>query len=315
MSVKVITKFPDMEDFSYNYRQWNRQFVEQNIILNGKFSYLYYPEHWTTLSLKFAFGGSEQYILGNMKYGVQDNMYLILNRDSIYQSLIDSDKPVESLTLNFTAEFVEDVFYSSFNSDEYLLDFPEVRDRYPVNFFQKLYNTDGILSTYINNIRLALKNNNYDTDMLNEILHGILEHTFRSQLTESKTADELQSVKRSTRVELFNRLNKAKDYIESNYHESIDLDMLSKVSSLCPHHFLRKFKSYTGVSPHQFLKSVRLEKARIMLESTNSSITEICLNCGYESLSSFSFLFKKTYKTSPEGYRKNYGKKVNFQIM
>ncbi len=315
MSVKVITKFPDMDDFSYNYRRWNRQFVEQNIILNGKFSYLYYPEHWTTLSLKFAFGGSEQYILGNMKYGVQDNMYLILNRDSIYQSLIDSDKPVESLTLNFTAKFVEDVFYSSFNSDEYLLDFPEVRDRYPVNFFQKLYNTDGILSTYINNIRLDLKNNNYDTDKLNEILHSILEHTFRSQLTESKTADELQSVKRSTRVELFNRLNKAKDYIESNYHESIDLDMLSKVSSLCPHHFLRKFKSYTGVSPHQFLKSVRLEKARIMLESTNSSITEICLNCGYESLSSFSFLFKNTYKTSPESYRKNYGKKVNFQIM
>lgn len=315
MSVKVITKFPDMDDFSYNYRRWNRQFVEQNIILNGKFSYLYYPEHWTTLSLKFAFGGSEQYILGNMKYGVQDNMYLILNRDSIYQSLIDSDRPVESFTLNFTAKFVEEVFYSSFNSDEYLLDFPEVRDRYPVNFFQKLYNTDGILSTYINNIRLALKNNNYDTDMLNEILHSILEHTFRSQLTESKTADELQSVKRSTRVELFNRLNKAKDYIESNYHESIDLDMLSKVSSLCPHHFLRKFKSYTGVSPHQFLKSVRLEKARIMLESTNSSITEICLNCGYESLSSFSFLFKNTYKTSPESYRKNYGKKVNFQIM
>ena len=124
MSVKVITKFPDMDDFSYNYRRWNRQFVEQNIILNGKFSYLYYPEHWTTLSLKFAFGGSEQYILGNMKYGVQDNMYLILNRDSIYESLINSDKPVESLTLNFTAKFVEDVFYSSFNSDEYLLDFP-----------------------------------------------------------------------------------------------------------------------------------------------------------------------------------------------
>ena len=315
MSVKVITKFPDMDDFSYNYRRWNRQFVEQNIILNGKFSYLYYPEHWTTLSLKFAFGGSEQYILGNMKYGVQDNMYLILNRDSIYQSLIDSDKPVESLTLNFTANFVEDVFYSSFNSDEYLLDFPEVRDKYPVNFFQKLYASDSVLSAYINNIRLAVKSNTYDTDTLNEILHGILEHTFRSQLTASKIADELKSVKRSTRIELFNRLNKAKDYIESNYHEPIDLDMLSRVSSLCPHHFLRKFKSYLGVSPYQYLKSVRLEKARIMLESTNSSITEICLNCGYESLSSFSFLFKKTYNFSPESYRNAFYKKVNFQIM
>jgi len=315
MSVKVITKFPDMDDFSYNYRRWNRQFVEQNIILNGKFSYLYYPEHWTTLSLKFAFGGSEQYILGNMKYGVEDNMYLILNRDATYQSLIDSVTPVESLTLNFTAKFVEDVFYSSFNSDEYLLDFPEVRDKYPVNFFQKLYHTDSILNIYVNNILSSVRGRNHDTDKLNEILHGILEHTFRTQLTASKEANELKSVKRSTRIELFNRLNKAKDYIESNYHEAIDLDKLSKVSSLCQHHFIRKFKSYTGVSPYQFLKQTRLKKARVLLENTGFSVTEICQNCGYESLSSFSFLFKNTFKTSPENYRKVHGKKVNFQIM
>ena len=313
MSVKVITQFPDMNDFSYNYRQWNRQFVEQNIILNGKFSYLYYPEHWTTLSLKFAFGGSEQYILGNMKYGVQDNTYLILNRDATYQSLINSDKPVESLTLNFTASFVEDVFYSSFNSDKYLLDFPEVRDKYPVNFFQKLYASDSVLNAYINIIRLAVKSNTYDTDTLNEILHGILEHTFRSQLTASKKADELNSVKRSTRIELFNRLNKAKDYIESNYHEAIDLDMLSRVSSLCPHHFLRKFKSYTGVSPYQHLKQTRLTKAKTLLENTSLSVTEICQDCGYESLSSFSFLFKKTYNLSPENYRNLNRKKSIFK--
>jgi len=313
MSVKVITQFPNMDDFRFNNRRWNRQFVEQNIILNGKFSYLYYPEHWTTLSLKFAFGGSEQYILGNMKYGVQDNMYLILNRDATYESLIDSIKPVESLTLNFTAKFVEDVFYSTFNSDKYLLDFPEVRDKYPVNFFQKLYATDGVMSTYINNIRYVVNSKNCDTNMLNEILHGILEHTFRTQLDASKKADELSSVKRSTRIELFNRLNKAKDYIESNCNEAIDLDMLSKVSSLCPHHFLRKFKSYAGVSPYQYLKQIRLTKAKALLENTSLSVTEICQDCGYESLSSFSFLFKKTYNLSPENYRNLNRKKSIFK--
>lgn len=303
MSVKVITQFPDLEDFRFNNRQWNRQFVEQNVILNGRFSYLYYPEHWTTLSLKFAFGGSEQYILGNMKYGVRDNTYLILNRDSIYQSLIDSDSPVESFTLNFTAKFVEDVFYSTFNNDEYLLDFPEVRDKYPVNFFQKLYHTDITLGSYVNSIRFALKSGYHDTVMLNELMHGILEHTFRVQLAASKKADELRSVKRSTRIELFNRLNKAKDYIISNCHEPIDLDILSKVSSLCTHHFLRQFKSYTGLSPYQFLKQTRLAKARSLLENTSLSVTEICQDCGYESLSSFSFLFKNTYNLSPENYR------------
>jgi len=208
---------------------------------------------------------------------------------------------------------VEDVFYSSFNSDKYLLDFPEVRDKYPVNFFQKLYVTDSVMSTYINNIRYVVNNKNCDTNMLNEILHGILEHTFRSQLSASKKADELKSVKRSTRIELFNRLNKAKDYIESNCHEPIDLDVLSKVSSLCPHHFLRKFKSYTGISPYQHLKQTRLTKAKTLLENTSLSVTEICQDCGYESLSSFSFLFKKTYNLSPENYRNLNRKKSIFK--
>ncbi len=157
MSIKVITQLPDMYDFSYNYREWNRQFVEQNIILNGRFSYLFYPEHWTTLSLKFAFGGIEQYILGDMKYSVESSHYLILNRDTMYKSLISSHKPVESLTLNFTSEFAEDVFYSSFNNDEYLLDYPEVRDRHPVNFFQKLYRADRQIIALVNSLREKVK--------------------------------------------------------------------------------------------------------------------------------------------------------------
>lgn len=315
MSVKVIKSFPDVNNFNYNYKEWNRQFIEQNVILNGRFSYLYYPEHWTTLSLKFAFGGYEHYILGNMKYGVGNNSYLILNRDTVYESLIDSAEPVESLTMNFTAKFAEDVFYSSFNNDEYLIDYPEVRDRYPVNFFQKLYSQDEYLSILVFNLKNSISKNNYESNSLNEILHSILEHTFRKQLTASREVETLNSIKRSTRLELYNRLHKAKDYIQSNFSEQIDLEKLSSVASLCPHHFLRKFKSFFGVSPHQYLTSVRLHNARTLLENTNHTITDICMISGYESLSSFSFLFKKHYNLSPDMYRKNKTKKVNFQTI
>jgi len=315
MSIKVITKFPDMYDFSYNYREWNRQFVEQNIILNGRFSYLFYPEHWTTLSLKFAFGGIEQYILGDMKYSVESSHYLILNRDTMYKSLISSHKPVESLTLNFTSEFAEDVFYSSFNNDEYLLDYPEVRDRHPVNFFQKLYRSDPHIQAMVNSLREKVKNSSADTALLNEFLHSILEHTFRTQLTESKLADSVSSIKRSTRVELYSRLCRARDYMTSNFTEPVDLNKLASIACLCPHHFLRKFKSSFGVSPHKFLTAVRLDHAKKMLEETSLSVTEICLSCGYESLSAFGELFRKSYGLWPDAYRKDHTKKVNFQII
>lgn len=314
MSVKVIKKFPDVEDFTYNYREWNRQFIEHNVILNGRYSQLYYPAHWTTLSLKFAFGGCEEYIFDKMRYRVDDNTYLILNRDTIYESLIDSDKQVESLTLNFTSGFVDEVFYSSFNRDDYLLSYPELRDRYPVNFFQKLYPHDSVIMKHIHSLKRLISSQEYEQAGVNEIMHLILEHIFRLQLNASIEADTISSAKRSTRYELYKRLNIAKDYINSNFSESVSLEKLSTVSCMCPHHLLRKFKSHFGTTPHQYLTSVRLENAKKQVESTAIPITEICFNAGYESLSSFSELFKKHYKNSPETHRKLHRKKVNFQI-
>jgi AraC family transcriptional regulator len=308
MRVKVIKIFPDVTDFNYNYKQWNRQFLEQNVILNGKFSYLYYPVHWTTLSLKFAFGGNEYYTLDKMRYSVNDSSYLILNRDSIYESLICEEKPVETLTLNFTSEFVEDVFHSTFNTDEYLLDYPEVRDKIPVNFFQKLYPNDKKMLRKIEPLRNLINQQGYDTKQVNEMLHTLLEYIFRTQLNESKQAEQIESKKRSTKYEIYNRLNKAKDYIHSNAGEKIDLELLGKVSALSPHHLLRKFRSAYGITPHQYLTSIRLQKAKGLLINSKISITEICNAVGFESLSSFSLLFKKNFSQSPEIYRFNFSK-------
>jgi AraC family transcriptional regulator len=309
MSVKVITRFPDTDNFSFNSRKWNRQFLDQNIILNGKFSYLYYPKHWTTLSLKFAFGGYEYYILDNIRYGVDNSSYLILNRDSVYESLINSEKPVESLTLNFTSDFVNDIFHNSFNNDDVLLDYPEIRDKVPVNFFQKLYRNDEVVSGMINSLREMIRSETCSSAYINERLHMVLEHVFRTQLSSSREADEIPSKKRSTRYELYNRLNIAKDYLYSNYSGKIELKELGKIVCLSPHHLLRKFRAGFGITPHKYLTNIRLEKARELVTQTDMPISQICFDVGFESLSSFGMLFKKHYSQSPENYRLSISKK------
>ena len=307
MSVKVITRFPNVAGL--NYKLWNRQFTEQNVILNAKYSYLYYPKHWTTLSLKFAFGGSEYYIFDNIKYGVDNNSYLILNCDSVYESLINSHTPVESLTLNFTSEFTCDVFNASFNEDSYLLDYPEVRDKNPVNFFQKLYAHDQTITEIINSIRSSVKNEGCSPNLLNEFMHQLLEHIFKTQLSASRQAEQIPSKKRSTRYELFNRLNLAKDYLSSNYSEKIELNDLGKIACLSPHHLLRKFRTAFGTTPHKFLTCIRLQKAKELVINTDKPITQICMEVGFDSLSTFGMLFKKYFSQSPENYRLAFVKK------
>jgi AraC family transcriptional regulator len=215
--------------------------------------------------------------------------------------------------MNFTEKFTDDVFYSCFNSDEYLLDFPELRDRKPVNFFQKLYPNDDVVRFYVRELRNLSSVHFPDQNRINEVMHCILEYVFRLQLNLSKEADTINSAKRSTRYELYKRLNIAKDYINSNFSEPVNLEKLSSVSCMCQHHLLRKFKSHFGITPHQYLTNVRLESAKNQIESGTASITEICFNAGYESLSSFSDLFKKRYKNSPETHRKSHHKKSIFK--
>jgi AraC family transcriptional regulator len=95
------------------------------------------------------------------------------------------------------------------------------------------------------------------------------------------------------------RIEKVIDYINKNFSEKITLDELAHVANFSPYHFSRIFFSYTGVSVIKYLKNKRLEKAESLLLSTNESVAEIALKCGFESISSFNVLFKQKYSQSP----------------
>ncbi|RPI16785.1 MAG: AraC family transcriptional regulator [Ignavibacteriae bacterium] len=309
MKLKVINNFPDPFHPKFSFKEWDKQFVSHNAVLNGYYSNIYYPEHWTTLSIKCAFNGVEYYIKDNIKYGVDDNSYLILNNGTMYESYIRSENKVESFTVNFTKEFTEEVFNSLNNKDSFLLDYPEVKDREPVNFFEKLYQHNPLILKLLNDIRKTIQTPGYDNVLLNEKLHMMLNVLFCIQLNTFKDADSVNAVKKSTRMELYRRLNIAKDYIYSNYYDNVTLDELSKVSCLSQHHLLRKFKTQFGITPHQYLTKRRMEAAKVLIEKTNFSISEICFSVGFEDLSSFGELFKKHYSFSPENYRKSYSSK------
>ena len=85
--------------------------------------------------------------------------------------------------------------------------------------------------------------------------------------------------------------------------EPLRLGELARQSGMSPFHFLRRFKSTFGQTPHRFLIAQRLTRARTLLIETDLSVTEICFECGYESLGSFSALFRREIGCSPRDYR------------
>jgi AraC-like DNA-binding protein len=95
---------------------------------------------------------------------------------------------------------------------------------------------------------------------------------------------------------------KAKLFIDNNYAEQIDLDNISGEACFSKYHFIRLFKSIYGKTPHQYLIQVRIEKARELLNQI-FSVSDICYKVGFDSVSSFTGLFKRTYSITPSAYQ------------
>jgi len=91
-------------------------------------------------------------------------------------------------------------------------------------------------------------------------------------------------------------------YIDENYSEDIDLKEISKKACLSRFHFHRLFTRIYRTTPHQYLRKKRIEKAKILL-AENKQVTEVCNEVGFESIGSFSILFKKEIGFAPQYYR------------
>jgi AraC-like DNA-binding protein len=102
--------------------------------------------------------------------------------------------------------------------------------------------------------------------------------------------------------DLYERIVAAKVFIDKNFQHPICLEDISQQAFLSRFHFHRLFSAVYKTTPHQYLKRKRIEKAKELL-SQNKSITDVCNAVGFESLGSFSMLFKKEIGFAPTYYR------------
>ena len=105
----------------------------------------------------------------------------------------------------------------------------------------------------------------------------------------------------SPRIYLYRRVVQAKLFIDRNFAGKIDLDNIADEAAFSKFHFIRLFKEIYGKTPHQYLISVRIEKAKELMQRGNS-VSGSCMSVGFESLTSFSALFRKVVGVSPSSY-------------
>ena len=113
------------------------------------------------------------------------------------------------------------------------------------------------------------------------------------------------------KVYLYKRIVQAKLFIDEHFADKIDLDNISDEAYFSKFHFIRLFKKIYGRTPYQYLTLVRIEKA-MQLFQQNKAVAEVCFLVGFESISSFSGLFKRLVGVSPAAFliREQYKKQA-----
>lgn len=99
------------------------------------------------------------------------------------------------------------------------------------------------------------------------------------------------------------------DYLENNYRESITLDQLSDLTGLSKYYLLRSFTKQMGISPYRYLETIRIDKAKKLLEQGILPI-DAALQTGFSDQSHFSNYFKKFIGVTPKQYQSIYKNQI-----
>src|SRR6267154_2606394 len=103
--------------------------------------------------------------------------------------------------------------------------------------------------------------------------------------------------------EVIRRMLRARDAMDRAYAEPLELPTLARIANVSEAHFIRTFRATFGETPHRNVQRRRVERAMFLLRATDRSVTDICLDVGFNSLGTFSRSFQAIVGESPTAYR------------
>jgi len=98
------------------------------------------------------------------------------------------------------------------------------------------------------------------------------------------------------------QIRQSKAFMDEYYSGRIDLKEMAAKASMSRFHFIRIFQQIYGVTPRQYLRDIRISKAKELLKK-GLSVTQTCFEVGYESVTTFSNAFKRGTGYSPKKYQ------------
>jgi transcriptional regulator GlxA family with amidase domain len=91
--------------------------------------------------------------------------------------------------------------------------------------------------------------------------------------------------------------------MDRGYEHPLDVPALASIACMSESAFIRSFKATFGETPHRYLQRRRIERAMYLLRTTELGVTDVCMQCGFSSLGTFSRTFSEVVGESPSAFK------------
>jgi AraC family transcriptional regulator len=254
------------------------------------------------LSIKTVLDGQVEWIVEGRRLLVDQDSFLVLHDGQKYSMDVDVPQPVETCCVFFQRDFVERIAHDATTSIQASLDSPS-RYAPPLHFLSRLqHDSQKTILPHIWSLAkrcsAEIQPSSFEEDflLLSEklvLLYGEI----------SAQVARVPAMRAATREELYRRLQLAKEYMHGAVDQPVSLENVAKEACLSRYHMHRAFTKVFGQTPHAYITTLRLERARTLLKA-GRSVTQVCTEVGLSSLSSFTRLFRSRYGEAPSSVAK-----------
>lgn len=257
---------------------------------------------------------------GSRKYFIDDSIYLVnagslvlIDADSVHKTASMGDIPHTRIVLNFSLDFLE-----SFSEEVKDLDLTSIfKTKFtilPLSFKYKLI-IENILSRLIDidstSSPIQAIPNDDDSNTTPPTASKVLTKLLLSELLISikEYIGVLEQKEYESHQIVNNKVDKIIKYICKHFAEDLTLTSIAEEFYISPFYLSKIFKRSTNLSIVEYINSLRIRRAKELLETTSIKIAEIAEIVGFSSSSHFSRTFKLLTGLSPQQYKKFYNNK------
>ncbi len=279
---------------------------DTNVILAGNGRHYYVRDYPGPLSVKSVLSGQALWSTHDGRFVLNADSLLVLNNRQAYTILIDSPQPVRTFCMFFRDGLVEQAWRCQTTSADALLEDP-LRLPPAAGFFERMHPKLGPLAALLAALHREVASREATTESLEDGFLLVARELLRFRSELRRSAARVPATRPATRTELFRRLTHARSIIEASLGQPLSLDTIARAACLSPYHLHRLFTQVFGETPHRYAVRRRMDRARRLLAHADTPVTQVCLESGFQSLGSFSTLFRKENGCSPQQFRQRFG--------